>query len=305
MLFAAEVNTYTWGIPGPTFLIIFGAALVGVAVLASIHRRILFSGSRGAQVDRLGPQQIAYLNGGDQLAVYAALGGLRGAGAIASNTDKTLYQSGPLPAGVTPLDSAVYNAAGRRIRSRELSSDQWVMSALQQLRDGLESQGLAVPASRIKIAKLWALAGAFLLLVGVARLVDGLQNDRPVTFLVFALVIALILTISLYRKTRRATHAADKGMTALRRQHDYLSPGHSPSYATYGATGAAMGVALFGAASLYTMDPAFAADAEIQRINASGGTSGYDSGSSSSSCSSSSSSCSGGSSCGGGGGCGG
>jgi hypothetical protein len=61
-----------------------------------------------------------------------------------------------------------------------------------------------------------------------------------------------------------------------------------------------MGVALFGAASLYAMDPAFAAEAEIQRITASGGTSGFTGGDGGGG-----SSCSGGSSCGGGGGCGG
>ena len=68
-----------------------------------------------------------------------------------------------------------------------------------------------------------------------------------------------------------------------------------------------MGVALFGTASLYALDPGFAAQAEIQRqaSNASSGSSC--SGSSGTSCSSSSSSCSGGSSssCGGGSSCGG
>jgi hypothetical protein len=89
-------------------------------------------------------------------------------------------------------------------------------------------------------------------------------------------------------------------MSSVRQSYQHLSPGQSPSYATYGAAGAAMGVALYGAASLYTMDPAFAAEAEIQRISASGGTSG-----SSSSCGSGSSSCGGGGGGCGGGGCGG
>jgi hypothetical protein len=95
------------------------------------------------------------------------------------------------------------------------------------------------------------------------------------------------------------TKAGTAALGTLRAQHSYLSPKQSPAYATYGAAAAGMGVALFGAASLYALDPGFAAEAEIQRDMASGG-SGYsgDGGSSSSSCS-------GGSSCGGGGGCGG
>jgi uncharacterized protein (TIGR04222 family) len=293
----------TWGIPGPAFLVLYSAALVAVLILSAIHRRILFAGNRGASVDRLGPQQVAYLNGGDQLAVYAALGGLRGAGAIAGGPDKTLYQSGPMPHGVTPLDTAVYNAAGRRVRARDIGRDEWVVAAVRQLREGLEAQGLAVSPGQIKIARLWALAGAFLVLIGVARLVDGLQNDKPVEFLLIAIVVAVVVSLLMRRKTRRATHAASRGLAALRVQHHYLAPHESPSYATYGATGAAMGVALYGTTSLYAMDPAFAADAEVQRTSVTDSSSsggGGDSGSSSS-CSSSSSSCGGG----GGGGCGG
>jgi uncharacterized protein (TIGR04222 family) len=295
----------TWGIPGPAFLVLYFAAIAAVLILSAIHRRVLFSGNRNAPVDRLGPQQVAYLNGGDQLAVYASLGGLRGAGAITGGPGKTLQQSGPMPAGTTPLDSAVYNAAGRRIRARDLTGDQWVVAAVRQLREGLEAQGLAVTPAKLKAARAWALVGALVVLAGVGRLVDGLQNDKPVGFLVVAIVVAVVLTIMLLTRRRRATHAADKGLRALRQQHAYLAPHQSPSYATYGATGAAMGVALWGTATLYTMDPAFAADAEVQRINASSGSgSGGDSGSSSS-CSSGGSSCGGGGGGCGGGGCGG
>ena len=287
----------TWGIPGPTFLIFFVGLTVIVAIAAAVHRRALFAGNRDAQVDRLGPQEIAYLNGGDQLALYAALGGLRAAGAIASAADKTLTQSGPLPSGVTPLDSAVYNAAGRRIRAREVRADQWVAAALQQLRTGLEQAGLAVPAATQRAARRWALAGAAVVALGVARLVDGVQNNRPVTYLVFAIILAVAVTIFMLTRKPLRTRAATTGLTSVREKNQHLAPGLSPSYATYGVTGAAMGVALFGAASLYTMDPAFASEAEIQRISASG-YGGGDGGSTSSSCSS-------GSSCGGGGGCGG
>ena len=293
----------TWGIPGTTFLALYLTAVVSVAVLAAVHRSVLFAGTRGAHVDTLGPQQIAYLNGGDRLAVYAALGGLRGAGAIGSAPDKTLLQSGPMPSGVTPLDTAVYNAAGKRIRARDVINDSWVRSALDQLRSGLEANGLAVTATAMRAARLWVLAGVALIAIGVARLFAGLANDRPVGFLFFGIVVAVLVTLTLRRGTRYATTAARKSMTRVRRQYDYLSPQQSPSYATYGAAGAAMGVALFGAASLYSMDPSFAAEAEIQRHTAGGDGGSYgggDSGSSGSSCGGGGGGCGGG-----GGGCGG
>jgi uncharacterized protein (TIGR04222 family) len=288
----------TWGVPGPAFLIIYVAAVIVVLIAAVLHRRALFAG-RGAQVDRLGPQQLAYLNGGDRLAIYASLGGLRTAGAIASAPDKTLWQSGPLPSGMTQLDTAVYNAAGRRIRGRDVGTDTWVAAAVDQLRSGLENAGLAVPAERRRAARRWALAGVALIVLGIVRMVAGMANQKPVGLLFFAIAATAMVTLFLSAKAPTATRSATKAMAEVRAKHQYLSPSQSPAYATYGATGAAMGVALFGTASLFTMDPAFAADAEIQQV-AMGGLGGG----STNSCSGSTS-CGGGSSCGGGGGCGG
>jgi uncharacterized protein (TIGR04222 family) len=283
----------TWGISGPNFLILFGGAIIVVVILFVVHRRFLFAGNAGTDVDRLGPQQIAYLNGGGKLAVYTALGGLRTAGAIGSGPDKTLVQAGPLPGGTTPLDTAVYNAAGRRVGTGEVLTDQWVVAAIDQLRTGLEASGLATTAGQRRTARLWAAAGAALVVLGVARLVAGIANHKPVDFLVVAIAIAVIATVQILRKSSvTATRAATNGLARLRRSHHYLAPAQSPAYATYGAGGAAMSVALFGTGSLYAMDPEFAAGAGIQQASAAGSSGGG-------------SSCSSGSSCGGGGGCGG
>jgi uncharacterized protein (TIGR04222 family) len=273
----------TWGISGPTFLICYLSAIVLVVIAAAVHRRTISAGRPG-DVDRLGPQPIAYLAGRDKLVVYTALAGLRAAGAICSGPDKTLLQTGPMPAGGTALDTAVYNAAGRRIRARDVAGDQWVAAAIADLRAGLETRGLATTAAQRRTMRLWVVPGLALIALGVARLVAGVRNDRPVGF----------VTVMVFSKASGVpTAAATKGVATLRKQSQYLSPRQSPAYATYGASGAAMGVALFGAASLYAMDPAFAAEAGIQQASASGWAS------------SGGSSCGGASSCGGGGGCGG
>jgi uncharacterized protein (TIGR04222 family) len=210
-------------------------------------------------------------------------------------------QTGPLPSGVTPLDTAVYNAAGRHIRARDIGSDPWVTAAVDQLREGLETTGLVRTAAQRRTARLWAVAGGALVLIGIGRLIDGIQNGKPVGFLIPSLILAVVVTIAmLVLPSRAPTRAATHGIAELRRRNQYLSPRQSPSYATYGATAAAMSVALYGAASLYEMDPAFAAEAGIQRARIEGANHGG------SSCGGTSGgSCGGGSSCGGGGGCGG
>src|SRR4051794_14762473 len=101
MTYAASGDT--WGLSGPTFLLYYGIAALLLLAISVIHRRILFGGAQTTGA-HLGPQQLAYLNGGAQLAISSALGGLRAAGAIGSEK-RALTRIGPLSAGATPLDT--------------------------------------------------------------------------------------------------------------------------------------------------------------------------------------------------------
>jgi len=110
----------------------------------------------------------------------------------------------------------------------------------------------------------------------------------------------------------RRTRAARAALRSLRRRHNHLAPMYAPAYASYGAAGAAMGIAIFGPASLWAIDPGFAAEAGVAREMTASGTMGSGWTGGGSSCGSSSgggsscgSSSGGGSSCGGGGGGGG
>ncbi|NJP32460.1 TIGR04222 domain-containing membrane protein [Micromonospora thermarum] len=285
----------TWGIPGPVFLRLYLLA-AAVLVIGTLVQRARVLGGESTDAGPLGPQQVAYLNGGEQLAVWTSLGGLRSSGAISAR-GRRLTTGGPLPAGVTPLDQAIHVAAGRGVHTRDLRQDQWVRSALDQLRTALEQRGLALTAERRAALRLGPMLLVALLAVGTLRFFAGVANDRPVGWLFLIQFPLLFVTILLFRRPWR-TRAADRQLRQLRREHTYLAPRSAPAYSTYGAAGAAMGVALFGTATLWAMDPGFAEQAEIQRqamsaggASGGGGCGGGDSG--------------GGSSCGGGGGCGG
>ncbi len=304
MAYAASGDT--WGISGPAFLTFFLLSAGGLLVLGTIHRATVFGGSRDAATRPLGAQQAAYLHGGSRLALYASLAALRATGAIGSDpADRTLVQTGPMPAGSTPLDTAVYNAAARKPKTRDLGQDSWVKNALEQLRAGIESSGLALSSTQRGNVRVWGFAALLLLAVAVFRLIAGLANDKPVGFLLLAMVPVAIMAFVQLLRVPNATRAGRSALRRTRAGQAHLAPAMSPSYATYGRNDAAMGVALYGTASLWAMDPAFATEAEIQRAAAGSGydgssfSSGGDSGGSSSSCGG------GGSSCGGGGGCGG
>lgn len=286
--------TDTWGIPGPTFLLYFVIALVAASAIAAVARRVIFGGPSHWAIAPLAPQQVAYLNGSESRAICASITGLRSSGALGSESG-AMAQTGSMQAGATPLDTAIYNAAGRRVLARDLKHDQWVKAAVGQLQQDLQRSGYATTGAQRRLARMWALLPAAVVLLGLVRVVAGAADDKPVGTLVLLLIVAVIAAVvALVKANRKATFSTTKALRQIKTDSRHLSPQLTPSLTTYGATAAAMGVAVFGAASLYAMDPAFAAEAEIQRVGA-GGPLG--SGGSGSSC--------GGGSCGGGGGCGG
>ncbi|MBB4961500.1 TIGR04222 domain-containing membrane protein [Micromonospora polyrhachis] len=290
----------TWGISGPVFLLVYfiAADLLVFATLA--HRFLLFAGPRGFRdADRLHPQQVAYLNGGARLAVDAALGGLRAAGALSGRNER-IVSSGSLPVGATQLDQAIYNAVSQGIRPSALRTHQWVVQAIDQLRRQLEVAGLVPTLAQRRTARLVPLLLVGLVGLGAVRLIAGLSADKPVGFLIALLAIVTVVTVVLLVVVPRQTRAAKSALRQLRIRHVHLSPGNSPSYSSYGTTSAAMAVGLFGGAALWGLDPRFAAEAEVQRnAIASGGSSG------SSGCGGGGGSDGGGGSGCGGGGCGG
>ncbi|WP_406071447.1 TIGR04222 domain-containing membrane protein [Micromonospora sp. NBC_01638] len=300
----------TWGIPGPTFLRYYLVAAAVVVAIAVYHRVRLALGSGAvAMAGPLGPQQVAYLNGGPQLAVHAALGGLRGSGAIGVKPDRRLTTIGATPVGLTPLDQAIHWAAHRHSRVRDLPQDERVRVALHQLRNGLEQRGLLTNDMQRRRARFWTTILFALLGLGVLRLISGLISGHPFGYLLLTLIPLLTATLVLRRAPLR-TRAGRAALHGVRREHSHLAPASAPAYATYGAAGAAMGVALYGTASLWVLDPGFAEQAEIQRQAAAssgwtGGSGGSSGGGGDSSGGDGGSSCGGGGGGCGGGGCGG
>jgi uncharacterized protein (TIGR04222 family) len=264
----------TWGMGGPTFLG-FYAVLSILTVAGVLIWRRQHTAPALKNADRLDPIDIAYVNGGAELAVYASLASLRAAGAIESESGY-LRQSGPVPAGAGDLDRALYDATLRKITVRRSMTQSGVRRALDRTRDSLVAWGWILDeASRHRIRRISATAGFSLVALGVLRAFVGQANDRPVGYLLLMLVPVTVTAFLLLRVPRQ-TADARRYLADQRRKQRHLRPQMAPSWATYGATGAAMGVGLFGAAALWAADPSFAQEAELRRQDASsgGGSSG-------------------------------
>jgi uncharacterized protein (TIGR04222 family) len=303
-LLAAEGGT--WGISGPAFAGGYLVAMVVSLIGTLLIRRWI---RRGRRLRReLHAYEVAYLIGGPRRTIATAVAGLRADGAIetSGDRDQNLRAIGGPRTMRTQLDTAIHSTlrAGRVTTARMLGTGYDVRRAVDKIRDGLVRDGLAVGPrqrlrSRLAVALLVGLLG-----VGVVRLVAGIRNDRPVGQLTSMLMVLTVVTVILLLRTPRSLRSGTAAVEAVRSRNAHLDPSMSPAWTTYGAPGAALGVALFGMAALTSIDPEFAAAAGLQHqlVSAAGAAGGASSGSFGYSCSAGVAG--GGSSCGGGG-CGG
>lgn len=293
----------TWGISGPVFLLVYILLAAAVAVIVRRTRRALADVPTTRPVDRLAerPYDVAYLNGGTDLALCAALSAMHRSETITSAGRGTVVAAQRPDPRADELERAVHHAAVVPVPRRQLAVAGAVASALHRIESRLVDAGLLLTVERrcrIRRASGWVFALAAL---GVARIVDGVANDRPVGFLVALVLATVVVGVVLSRSAPRRTRAGDGALHRLADEHHALSPATGPDWAVYGPAGAALAVGVFGVGALWAADPAFAGELALQRAAAgsgaatySGGDSGGDSGGGSS-----------GSSCGGGGGCGG
>ncbi|RSM83770.1 TIGR04222 domain-containing membrane protein [Amycolatopsis sp. WAC 01375] len=314
----------TWGIPGPTFLAIYGALLVFPLIVGLLWTIAAKLGRKAPRAAVSGPEptvyELAYLAGGPDRVVDTAIAALVDRGTLRVSSTKQLQLTGSEPAD--PIEKAVakgarpgYNATTRGIRDRLRMS-----GPMQALGKGLEDRGLVVADRAPRIRQVVYFLYSAVLVLGVARLIAGISGDHPVGFLIplllaagFATLVAQVVKNK--RSGPRPTGEGDRILHRARSAHGRERNRGIPNATAVGGTsgGAMMGGAVlggaaaavaFGGLSYYPDDELSAA---LIPPPVSGGFGGGSSGGGST-CSSGGSSCSGGggggSSCGGGG-CGG
>ena len=290
----------TWGISGPVFLLVYILLAAVVAVLARRTRRTFTDVPASRPVDRLAdhPYDVAFLNGGADLALCAALSAMHRSGTITVAGRGTVVAAQRPESRTDELERAVHHVAAVPVARRHLAQAGAVASALHRIETRLVDAGLLLHAEHrceIRRAAGWTFALAAL---GVARIVAGIANGRSVAFLVVLVLATCVVGVLQSRSAPRRSRAGDEALRQLADDHHALSPAMRPDWQVYGPAGAALSVGVFGVGALWAADPAFAGELEFQRAAAASGSGASSGGDSSGSCSS-------GSSCGGGGGCGG
>jgi uncharacterized protein (TIGR04222 family) len=270
-------SNVTWGISDPDFLAGYGLLALAILLGILVARWRLAAGPAGTATGQFSgqPHDIAYLNGGPELAVLSALSSMRVAGTVVAEGRGRLRAAAPLGTDADPLERAIQLAAVVPLSRRDLLTNQIVRTALEKPRQRLEDAGLLLSARqqrRIKRTGVWMLAVAGF---GLVRLLAGAMNGAAVGYLILELLaVGIVATILLGRAPNRSRRGVAE-LKRLRVQHTELAPGMRPDWTTYGPALAGLGVGIFGARALWVSDPAFAADVDAQRVTASTGGFSY------------------------------
>lgn len=213
--------------------------------------------------------------------MYAALAAMHVDGSIATSGPSAVgivRSVGAVPRQASTLQQAIHGAAARPVPRRTLPAEPRVAGALNEIRDRLERAGLLLTADQRRSYRRPAFLMLLVLVLGVARLVAGVANGRPVGFLLFGLLVVAVMSVILLVRIPVRTAAGDVALAAQRSRHTALSPAMRPDWGTVGAGAAALSVGVFGVGALMAAEPAFAEELEAQRSAAMGGGGGFSGG---------------------------
>lgn len=241
---------FPFNLDGPSFLQFYGAlSVTALALLAwRVHRRASSSQPERGERGEPDTYQIAWLAGGARATLNAALASLMARGAL-EKRGKSLAPRTPSNKLETlhPVESEVLRhvALGLPAALRGLAS------APLGLERSLSQRGLYRAARPWLEAapELIALIGGVLLL-GLARVAQGLSAHRPVGFLVLEMVLVALIGAAIAASYRRgARTAAGEALLARMRRS---TPRKLEPRATASALAVdpALPVALFGTAVL-------------------------------------------------------
>jgi uncharacterized protein (TIGR04222 family) len=200
------------------------------------------------------PSELGILHSRDR-AVHSGLAALRAAGAIGPGQGRRLATTGAAPEDLDPLCRAVHDAIGRRTSTKALLADRKVVKALKEVETSARLAGWLVPA---RVRRLARFAGFLSFILSLAGLVGYVLDPRYAL-----LALPPLLLLIAFAVVRRTSRAGRQQREATRQSTIHLHPHHSPSWATYGPAGAAVGVALYGPGALWAADPDFARVARL------------------------------------------
>jgi uncharacterized protein (TIGR04222 family) len=258
-------------VDGPTFLRLYGGLLLVGLVAAIGLRHYLRQPARVAVPNPhpLHAYEIAYLAGKRQRAMETAVSDLVEKEHLVFDTDtETFMRNKQLPPRAHPLAQAIDRSADNKTRFSALTP--LARQPLNTIHSQLQTRGLLVSSRRPQWVP--ALLMGVILLFGIARIIIGINRERPVGYLTALCVLAGVAALWFLLQSPHRSRYGDRLLNELKQQHNGLDqPGTTVHHLD-------LAVALFGSSILVATPYAY-----LHRTFAppsSGGDGGGDSGSS-------------------------
>lgn len=256
----------TWGISGPNFLIgyvilTFAGYLIARWIFAPQQRG---PKDLGIPLDSLSSPEWGLMRR-PEAAVNAAIADLLSDGWLVG----TPGRCAPAGRGERPLRTpfhgavltAVANAGTHQPTTKQLLADPTVVREMATMRGHLERLGVLTTPARERLAWGLPLVMTAVIALGVARLVAGLNNGKPILYLLAALFFAALFTMAAYGEPRHLTRAGQRLITEKAKANPDLVISKATRKGGYvGGAGRDIGlsVALFGTSALVLAHPAAA-----------------------------------------------
>ncbi|MBC7782782.1 MAG: TIGR04222 domain-containing membrane protein [Burkholderiales bacterium] len=249
---------------GVEFLQFFVFVLVLALVVAIALRWQARRSLAGAESGELDPFEIAYLRGGQALAVRAAVAGLVSRKLLEYDlTHGQFSVVGTPPRQLHPLETAILRAATNPASLRRIESQ--AALGLGQTQAALVERGLLVAPA----AKASASIGTVLLLgvgiVGVIKVAVGISRERPVGYLIALTIVTFVIAAIFQTRRLYRTTAGDRKLEQARSRHTHpasaapdagvesqaaRNQADLPMYGMYGYSPMTMMFALYGVDAL-------------------------------------------------------
>jgi len=255
----------TWGISGSAFLAIFAALFAATWVFVRWRReRIMSTTEVPGGVPTLGSYEAAMLCGGGKLVLAVAASRLKERGLVSLNSSgKRVVVTGELQPDDDEVEACVYaSIKDASLPASKLLDQKRAQPVLAPIRARLRDLGLMPTEEQITRMRREVLWFAPVIVLGIARLVAGLHNHRPVGFLVVLLVAASFAALTRLAAPPR-TGAGDRALKALRARPSDVDPVASTA-----------ALAVTGMAALWTADAAFAGALGLTQSSGGSGFSG-------------------------------
>ena len=200
---------------GPSFLTLYAALLILVAVLTWLLRDMARTSDRRPDLRDLGEVELAYCVGGNERAADTLYLALASRGAASSGVDGIVVE-GRVP-GLSPQLEAFRQAlVGARSRQRFLSAFADSTPYRAMLDRLLARKILLDPSRRLRLSLANGLPVALLLAFGLVKVCVGVSRGKPVGFLLFFMVATLFAFATLLGRERHLTREARASLDALR-----------------------------------------------------------------------------------------